>query len=89
LLEWLRECLMKLDSVTICDFSTAKIFARAVFSEGLIELDSVTLSESFDDQSLVSAVQNLFDNLSVKKLDPLSPPFSIDRASMTTLGNSG
>ncbi len=89
LLEWLRECLQKLDSVTICDFSTGKVFARVAFSEELIELDPVTLSESFEDQGFVSAVKTLFDNLSVKKLEALSPPLRLDPAAMTTLGDSG
>jgi len=89
LFEWLRECLEKLDSVTLCDFSTGKVFARVVFSEELIELDAETLSNSFEDQSLVSAVKILFDNLSAKKIEALSPPLNLNPASMTTLGDSG
>jgi len=89
LFEWLRECLEKLDSVTLCDFSTGKVFARVVLSEELIELDAETLSNSFEDQSLVSAVKILFDNLSAKKIEALSPPLNLNPASMTTLGDSG
>ncbi|MBX2868385.1 MAG: zeta toxin family protein [Acidiferrobacterales bacterium] len=88
LLEFMKECFERLDEITLCDFSSGRIYARGD-KEGKVELDVEGLFAAIGDQDLAMALKKMIVKQCGKRQAALASPHYIDRSTATTLGNSG